>query len=420
MLSLLLPLIYVAFISLGLPDAVTGAAWPVMQPALGVPLSFAGIISFTISIGTVISSLQSDRLTKRYGTGAVTVTSVALTAIGLLGFSFSPSFLFLLIFAVPYGLGAGSIDAALNNFVALHYESRHMSWLHCMWGVGAALGPYIMGLALSSGAGWRTGYRSIGLFQVLLFAILLLSLPLWKKASRFVFSRPNLKTANAGDAAAKDASPGRVEDGASGRQSGRDRYTAPLTLRQIIRIPGAAAVMIAFFGYCAIETTTGLWASSFLTYVHHVEPEMAANFGAMFFIGITVGRGVSGFITYRLSDRQMIYMGFGVICAGLLLLLAAPHYTVALTGLLLVGLGCAPIYPCIIHSTPDMFGADRSQAIIGVEMASAYVGTSVMPPLFGLLAQHLSVSLFPAYLLLLLLLMAFFYKRAATQVRLHF
>ncbi len=375
MVHLLLAVIYLSFISLGLPDSLLGSAWPVMHAELGVPTSWAGIISVIISMGTVVSSLQSDRLTKRLGAGRVTAASVGLTAAALFGFSASGSFWGLCLWAIPYGLGAGSVDAALNNYVALHYASRHMSWLHCMWGLGAAIGPYIMGLALSGSAGWQMGYRYISLLQIVLTAVLAATLPLWRVHQR------------AGGGAEQDA--------------------RPLTLSQILRIPGAKEVMAAFFCYCALEQTAILWSSSYLHLHRGVPAETAAGYAGLFFLGITAGRALSGFLTMKLSDPQMIRLGQGVIALGALILLLPLHIYAALAGLVLVGLGCAPIYPCIIHSTPGHFGADKSQAVIGVQMASAYVGTCLMPPLFGLVSEHLSPALFPLYLLAILAVMAF-------------
>ncbi len=374
MLHLLLAVIYLSFISLGLPDALLGAAWPAMYGELGVPMSYAGAISMIIALGTVVSSLQSDRLTRQLGAGRVTAISVAVTALALLGFSVSRSFWLLCLWAVPYGLGAGSVDAALNNYVALHYASRHMSWLHCMWGVGASLGPYVMGYALTGGLGWRMGYRFISVLQMALTLVLFISLPLWKRRQ--------------GAAPAEDVQSGKA-----------------LTLGEILRIPGAKAVMVAFFCYCALENTVGLWASSYLTLEKGIAPETAAGFAGLFFIGVTVGRGLSGFLTLKLDDKQMIRLGQGIIAAGIVTLLLPLGEHAALVGLLLVGLGCAPIYPCIIHSTPEHFGAGRSQAMIGVQMASAYVGTCLMPPLFGLIATHISLALFPAYMAAILTLM---------------
>ena len=385
MVSLLLAVIYLSFISLGLPDSLLGSAWPMMYTQFQVPVSYAGAVSMIIAVGTILSSLMSDRLTRKLGTGKVTALSVAVTAAALFGFSVSGSYPMLLLWAVPYGLGAGSVDASLNNYVALHYASRHMSWLHCMWGVGASVGPYIMGYALTGGQSWTMGYRYISLLQLVLTAILFLSLPLWK-------ARPASRT----------------EGGAA---------DAPLSLGEIIAIPGAKSVMIAFFCYCAIEQVTGLWASSFLVLHKGVAEETAARFASLFYLGITGGRAVSGFLTVKLSDAKMVRLGEGIIALGVCVLLLPAGQPAALAGLVLVGLGCAPIYPCIIHSTPEHFGADKSQAVIGVQMASAYTGTCLMPPLFGLIAQHVTIALLPAFLGLLAVLMAVMHERLCAAAK---
>ncbi len=373
MVQLLLAVIYLSFISLGLPDALLGAAWPVMHQDLGAPISYAGIIAMIIAAGTILSSLFSDYMTRRLGAGKVTAISVLMTAAALFGFSISGSFWMLCLWAIPYGLGAGSVDAALNNYVALHYESRHMSWLHCFWGLGASIGPYVMGYALSGSLGWSSGYRIISILQIILTAILIFSLPLWKK-------------------------PAAAEDGS-------EVSPKTLTLPQILAIPGAKAIFVCFFCYCGLEQTAMLWSASYLSLYKGLDAETAASFASMFVLGITLGRGLSGFITMKLNDTQMIRLGQGLIAAGVVILLLPLNYVVSLIGLVFVGLGCAPIYPCIIHSTPDHFGADKSQAIIGVQMASAYVGTLAMPPLFGLIAENITVSLLPIYLAALLALM---------------
>ena len=379
MIQLLLPIIYLAFISLGLPDSLLGSAWPSMYPLLGVPVSYAGILSMIISFGTIVSSLNSDRLTRALGAGRVTAISVGMTAAALFGFSISTQFWMLCLWAVPYGLGAGSVDAALNNYVALYYESRHMSWLHCMWGIGTMVSPMVMGRVLAGGGPWTAGYRYIALFQIALTAVLFLSLPLWQK---------------------------RTDETAEGG-------TAPqaLSLGQVFRLPGAKEVMLCFFCYCALETTAGLWASSYLTLTRGVAADTAASFASLFYIGITAGRAACGFLTLKLSDTQMIRLGQGVLAVGVAALLVPGPQLLALAGLVLVGVGCAPIYPSIIHATPDHFGADRSQAVIGIQMASAYVGNLVMPPLFGLLANNITPALFPFYLLALLVLMVFMHEQ---------
>ena len=378
MFHLLIVIIYLAFISLGLPDGLLGAAWPSVYPELGVPVSYAGAVSMTVALGTIVSSLLSDRLTWRFGAGKVTAFSVAMTACALFGFSISREYWMLILWAIPYGLGAGGVDASLNNYVALHYSSRHMSWLHCMWGVGASVGPYIMGWVLSGGNHWSGGYRIVGILQVILTAALFLTLGLWKD-----------RRAEAED-------------------------TQPVPLKEIISIPGAKEILVTFFCYCGLEQTACLWASSYLTLSRGVERSTAAFFASLFFLGMTIGRGVNGFLTVKFDDKTLIRMGAAVIGLGIGAMLLPGK--VALVGLLLVGLGCAPVYPCIIHSTPANFGPQRSQALIGVQMASAYVGTLLMPPIFGLIADGIGAWTMPLYLLAILALMTAMHERMLRKV----
>ena len=370
MYSFLLALIYLAFISLGLPDSLLGAGWPVMHTELGVSVSFMGIISMVISGGTIISSLLSDKLTHKFGTRAVTVASVFLTVAALFGFSFSGSFSMLIIFAVPYGLGAGAIDAALNNYVALHYKAKHMSWLHCFWGVGAIISPFIMSFALKN-LNWNSGYRILGFIQIAIALLLLVTLPVWKIN----------KTESTAD-------------------------TKRVGLTAALKIKGVPFLLIGFFAYCAAEATAMYWASTYFTEVKGISGDRAASFAALFYIGITLGRFASGFITERLGDRRMILLGTGILACGIMtLLIPVQSYVTAFAAFLVIGFGCAPIYPCIIHSTPANFGAENSGAIIGIQMASAYVGSTFIPPLFGLLGNAVGFSVMPVYLLAFFALM---------------
>ena len=372
MASLLLPVIYLAFISLGLPDSLLGSAWPSMVGELGANLSWAGIVSMIISAFTIVSSLCSERLNARFGTGGVTAGSVLLTAAALLGFSNCTRFWQLCLWAVPYGLGAGSVDAALNAYVSLHYESRHMSWLHCMWGVGASIGPVIMGQALAGGS-WQGGYRIISVLQFALTLILFFSLPLWKRTGK-----------------AKD---------------GEDFTPEHRSIPQLLRLPGVPQVLLCFFCYCALEATAGMWAASYCTLVRGIDANTAANWTSTFYLGITIGRGICGFLTMKITDQNMIRLGQGVIALGVLLVLLPAGQTVLFAGLVAIGLGCAPVYPCIIHETPANFGRSLSLAMTGIQMAFAYVGSCLMPPLFGLLAQYVSPALYPWYLGVLLVVM---------------
>lgn len=374
MFSLLLALIYVSFISLGLPDSLLGSAWPQMQESLGVSLSLGGVISFIITASTILSSLMSHQVIQRFGTGAVTMCSVALTALALFGFSLSNSFFALCLWAIPYGLGAGSVDAALNNFVALHCKAKHMSWLHCFWGIGATGGPYIMGLCMSRGMGWQAGYRTISFLQMALTLILLLSLPLWKKQ----------------------------ELPLSGGETVR-----PQTPKwgKLLKRPGVKAALTAFFFYSALELTTGLWGSSYMVAVRGISAETAAKWISLFYLGITAGRFFSGFLTLRFSDDAMVRLGEGTAIVGILLILLPLHNLFLCLGLILTGLGCAPIYPSLLHATPQRFGKSLSQSLMGTQMAISYLGSTTMPPVSGFLSEKISMGLYPILLLVFALCM---------------
>lgn len=364
MYSFLLALIYIAFISLGLPDSLLGSGWPAMYTELHVPVSFMGIVSMVISGGTIVSSLFSDRLTHKFGTRIVTVASVFLTVIALLGFSFSNRFVMLVIFAVPYGLGAGAIDAALNNYVALHYKARHMSWLHCFWGVGTIISPFIMSYALANRT-WNSGYRIVGLIQLAIAILLLVTLPVWKV-----------------------------------NKTAEEENSKSIGLIGALKIKGVPFLLIGFFAYCAAEATAMQWASTYFVKVKGISAERAASFAALFYIGITVGRFISGFITDKLGDRRTILLGTAILLCGIIVLfIPTDSYAAAFAAFLVIGFGCAPIYPCIIHSTPDNFGAENSGAIIGIQMASAYVGSTFIPPVFGLIGNSIGFSFMPFYLL---------------------
>jgi len=373
MYLLLLAVIYIAFISLGLPDSLLGAAWPTIRIDFDVPISYMGFVSMIIAGGTIISGLMSERLTKKFGTRTVTTVSVFLTAAALFGFSTVNEFYQLCLWGIPYGLGAGAIDAALNNYVALHYKSKHMSWLHCFWGVGTIISPYVMSYALMHTV-WNDGYRTVSYIQFAIALLLVLAFPLWKINK------------------AKDS---------------KEENTPVLGIKGALKIKGVPSLLLGFLAYCGPEATTMLWASSYLEGTRGASKEEAAAFGSLFFIGITAGRFLSGFISDKLGDNRMIRLGTGIALFGVLLI-AVPIKSVTIIGFIVIGLGCAPVYPCIIHSTPSNFGAENSQGIIGIQMASAYVGSTFVPPLFGLIANHISIYLMPLYLaffFILLLLM---------------
>ena len=397
MFSLLLLIIYLSFVSLGLPDAVLGAAWPIIHEEFGVPISFSGSIYMLISCCTILSSLKSESLRLRFGTGKITAFSVLLTAVAIFGFSISPSLSVMLFFAIPYGLGAGSVDAALNHYVAVHYSGRSMNWLHCMWGIGAALGPYILGFVLQRGESWRSGYLVLSMIQATLTIILFLSLGLWGKEEK--------------------------------KEKTEEKKT-PMSFRQILSITGAKECLVSFFLYCAIEQTLGLWSGSFMVYSLKIEAKLAASFVALFYFGITFGRFLAGILAAKWQDEALILGGCGILFLGLVLLFCSmvPGQEVKLFGmelrqllvicaLLLSGLGCAPIYPAIIHSTPRNFGAENTSALIGKQMAAAYIGSMSFPPFFGVLAKIFGTGLFPFFSTVLFFGMLFMYRNLLYKTR---
>ncbi len=400
MVYFILVIIYLAFIGLGLPDGILGSAWPSMHVDIGVHVDYAGYIQMIIALGTIISSLFSNRLTRKLGTGKLTFISVLMTAVALLGFSYSHQYWMLLLWAIPYGLGAGSVDAALNGYVAVNYGSHHMSWLHCMWGLGASFGPYIIGNILALGYPWDTGYRVMGLIQVGLSLILFLSLPAWRMVRETNIRKKaeeNLK----------------IDSETSEFSEGGD----DLSFTDVLKIPGAKQILLAFFAYIAVETTTGLWIASYLNLSRNFSAIDAAKWASLFYIGITVGRAINGFLTFIFRDKHLIRGGAFLIILGTVLLMLAAHPYVMLAGILLLGLGCAPVYPSIIHQTPDIFGEDRVFIMVGLQMAAAYTGTLIMPALFGILARSFHTDLLPYYLLLSVSLFVLSYELTLKKSR---
>lgn len=377
MATILLIVIYIDFIGLGIPDSLFGAAWPAIYTEFGLPISYASFVTVIIYGGTVASSLLSAKVINRFGTSKVTAVSTALTAAGLLGFSFSGGLIWLCLFAVPLGLGAGAIDSALNNYIALHYKATHMSFLHCAYGVGVTLSPYLMALALSDNNDWRGGYRIAFFIQIGITAVTLFSLPLWSKIRRI----------NTHDEE-EDAAP------------------RTLKLTELIKMPSVRAVWLIFFGSCAIEFTCGSWGSTFLVQSKGMSAENAAKIITFYYAGIAIGRFLSGILAAKLPSWRIIRIGqITIITAIVLLMLPLPVY-VAAAGLFLVGLGNGPIYPNLIHLTPKNFGRDISQSVMGSQMAAASIGIMVMPPMFGLLAQGISTDIFPYFLLIMFAVMA--------------
>ena len=386
MFSLLIALIYLAFISLGLPDSLLGSAWPVMRLEFGAELSFAGVISMLIAGCTILSSLMSDAVTRRLGAGLTTAVSVGMTAAALFGFSIAPNPIVMCILAVPYGLGAGAVDAALNNYVALHLAARHMSWLHMCWGIGASISPFIMSANLANANNWRGGYLTVSGIQIVLAVILIATLPVWKK---------------------------KAEGNAANQVT-----AAPIGIRGALKIKGVPYMLTAFFGYCAMEAVCFMWASSYLVEYRSIDSQTAAMFASLAYLGLTGGRFINGFIADKLGDRALIRIGSAVILVGLALIaLPLPGDITALAGILITGFGCAPIYPSIIHATPANFGRENSQAIVGIQMASAYTGSTFMPPLFGLFGEHISMGLYPYFMLVFTLLMIVMSERLNRVVK---
>lgn len=370
MTTLLLIIIYIAFISLGLPDSMLGAAWPVMQGELGLPLAGAGLVSMIVSGSTIISSLFSGILIRRFGTGKLTLISVLMTALALLGYSFSQNYLWLCLIAVPLGLGAGSVDVALNDFVARNFAARHMNWLHSFWGVGATTGPLIMAFMLNQTGRWQMGYRTVAIVQFTLVAILAISLPLWQRFT----SPPSPQPTTSG---------------------GKKR-----------RIHGMTPNLVAFFAYCAVEASTGLWAASFLVQQRGLSRVLAAGGASAYYLGITLGRFLNGFLSSHFDAKNLVRGGQAMILLGVGLMFL-PFPILSLAGLMIIGLGCAPIYPTLLHETPRRFGAENSASLMGLQMAVAYCGLTLMPPLLGLIVDRFGLYLYPLGLLFLALMLAF-------------
>ncbi|SDT51373.1 Fucose permease [Paenibacillaceae bacterium GAS479] len=393
MATFFLLLIYLAFISLGLPDSLLGSAWPEMHQELNSPLGLAGLLSMTITVGTIVSSLFSGPIINRFGTGKVTLVSCMLTAGALVGFSFAPSVAWLVVFAIPLGVGGGAVDAGLNNYVAAHYKAHHMSWLHCFWGVGATLGPIIMAQSMMSGS-WREGYSSVAYIQLGLVVLLLITLPLWRlmELRYHRSSEPELTDS--------------IQP-----EEGSDKTIRPL------KIKGVKLALMTFLFYCGVESTLGLWGSSYLVSTKGLPADQAAHWLSLYFAGITIGRFITGFITFKFSNRDLIRGGQWLAVAGTLLMILPLPPLFSLAGFMIVGLGLAPIFPCMLHETPVRFGKSQSQTIMGYQMAVAYTGSTLMPPLFGLLASNISMKLLPLYLFLMAAAMFLFSEKLNSYMR---
>lgn len=383
MATLFLIIIYLSFISLGLPDSLLGAAWPVMQADFGAPIGVAGVLSIIIAVGTIISSLASGALMKRFGTGQITLASCLLTATALLGFYFAPSIVWLMVLALPLGLGAGSVDAALNNYVAVHYKAHHMSWLHCFWGVGATLGPIIMARFIREDNLWRSGYLTIALIQLALVLLLFITLPLWKRMEKVQSQK--------------------VDDETGSTEHPYD-ITSP---EKPLQMKGVKLTLMTFLFYSGAEATVGLWGSSFLVNIKDLSPAVAAQWISMYYGGITVGRFITGFVTLKVSNRVLIRSGLLIALAGGLLLILPGPTLFSLIGFMLIGLGFAPIYPCMLHETPARFGKVQTQKLMGYQMAVAYTGTTLLPSMLGWIAAMTTIAILPSFVAIYILFMLF-------------
>lgn len=372
-MATLLVLIFISFVGVGLPDSVLGTAWPAMYQELGIPVSYAGYINMTVSIGTILSSMVSARMINRFGTGMVTFVSTVMTAVALLGFALADHVWWFFLLSIPLGLGAGCIDCGLNNFVALHYTSRQMSFLHCSYGIGVAFSPWLMSLALSAENDWRRGYLLVTGVQAVLALVTFAALPLWKKMED------------------KDASEG-------------EEQAKTLSMRQLLRLPYMPVYCLVFFGSCAVELTAGSWSSTFFVNAKGLAPDKAAQIAMLFYIGLTLGRFLSGVIADKFSRIQVVWIASGLQLCAIVLMMLPVSLTVAAAALLLIGMGVGPIFPNLTHLTPDRFGRDISQSVMGIQYASSYVGILLMPSLFGILAQKISVWVYPYFLLAMFLI----------------
>ena len=382
--SLLIAVIYLIFISLGLPDSLLGSGWPTMQVTFGVPSSYAGYVSMMISFMTVISALFSPKLIKKFHTKWIVIVSIFMTILGLIGFSVSQEYWMLFLFVIPYGLGAGSIDAAVNQYVANHYSSSVMNFLHCFYGVGAVISPYIMALALKT-ARWNEGYRWTAYLQTVFLFICILSIPLWKK---------------------------------NDEQDDAER-TKSAGIMEALKKPGVLLTLIAFFAYSSGEATCFLWTPSYFAGTKQgLSKELIASFGSLVFGGLMLGRMISGFISNKLSDKLLIRAGIALEMLGILLVfIPSQNYRIAAAGFILIGTGMGPVYPAIQHMAPANFGKRYSAAVIGLQMAFAYTGSTLMPMIFGQIQQRVGIGIMPVYLTLFAFLNIGLLEIAYRQIR---
>jgi len=379
MATLILIIIYISFICLGLPDSLLGVSWPLMRTEFSASLEAVGPIYMMIAGGTIVSSFFSGKVLTRFGTAKVTAISTTMTALGIAGFYFAPSINWMFLLAVPLGLGAGSVDAGLNTYVANHYKSHHMSWLHCFWGIGAMTGPFLMSQFIK-GDNWRNGYVTIACIQFVLALFLFATIPVWRKT---------------------ETTPEALEDN-SDLPKGKE---AAEQQKHLLRIAGVKPVLITFLFYCATEATLGLWGSSYLIQAKGIDASIAATWVSMFYGGITLGRFFNGFLTLRLDNKSLVRLGLFILLVGSVLMLLPLPKLFTLVGMVCVGLGCAPIYPCLLHETPVRFGKEQSKSLMGIQMAVAYSGSTFLPPVFGYLASSTTIGLYPIVILLYAIIM---------------
>lgn len=384
---LILIILYMAYISVGISDSLLGSTWPSMYEELNASVSYAGIVSMIIAIGTIVSNLCSFRLIKALGFKRVLEISFVLSALSLVGFSRSSSFMELCICAVPYGLGIGAISNALIKYVSLYYKSQHMSWLHCSWGIGSTAGPFLMGRYLLKDNGWHRGYMAVCMIHITLIVLLFASNQLWSHR---------------------------------GTDENLEKSQRSVSIKEALKITGGKEVLLAFFSYSSVEALTGLWASSYLVLARELNAQKAASITSLFYLGITAGRFFSGFIVNRIGNRNMVRIGQCTALIGVILLALPFKSSLILFGLLLTGIGYAPVYPGMLYATPECFGRDLSQAFMGIQLASAYIGSTFFPPVFGLIAEYGNIKvLYPLILIVLIFLLLFATERANKLIKLH-
>ncbi len=374
MMILLLIVIYVAFIGLGLPDSLFGPAWPAIYQQFNIPVSFQAFVTMTTTICTILSSIFSSRVINKFGTRNVVVLSTLLTVLGLLGYYLSNSFWLLIISAIPLGIGAGAIDSALNNYVAIHYKRVHMNFLHCFYGIGVTLSPYIISMALSEDNNWKKGYLIAFFIQLGICLILVLSMPLWNK----------------------------VEN----KNISSSFNTVSIPFFKMIRTPIIVTAGLIFFFYCGVELTTGHWSASFLVNAKNINPDQAAALVGLFYGGLALGRFVSGLVSSKLSSFKLVFTGeLILLIASILFILPFSGYIYVGVALFLVGFGCGPIFPNMAAITPTYYGEKYSQSIMGIQMSLAYTSAITISPLFGIIGEKISFNIFPYYLLVLTIIL---------------